>query len=128
MKKLLDTHIFLWFIAGDRRLSTIARTAVESTSDSRLFSVAGLWEIAIKVSLGRLELPSPHGAFLHRMLDDTGISLLPILPEHVELVASLPFHHRDPFDRLLVAQAVHEGLLLVSQDPQVRLYDVEVIG
>jgi PIN domain nuclease of toxin-antitoxin system len=90
LKILVDTHVFLWFIAGDQRLSRTARAAVESITDDKLFSVASLWEIAIKLSLGRLELPSPHGSFLRGMLGDVGIGLLPILPEHVELVASLP--------------------------------------
>jgi len=124
----VDTHVFLWFIAGDQRLSRTARAAVESITDDKLFSVASLGEIAIKLSLGRLELPSPHGSFLRGMLGDVGIGLLPILPEHVELVASLPFRHRDPFDRLLVAQAMHEHLTLVSQDPQFGWYEVPVIS
>ena len=80
------------------------------------------------MSLGRLELPKPHGPFLRQMLANLDIDSLPIAPEHAELVATLPFHHRDPFDRLLVAQAVCEGLTIVSQDPQFAKYGVTVIG
>ena len=128
MSVLIDTHVLLWFLAGDSRLSVEARTAVESVETPRFFSVASLWEIAIKLSLGRLELPTPHGPFLQEMLANLGIQLLPIAPEHVEIVASLPFHHRDPFDRLLVAQCTREGLAIATQDPQFAKYGLTVVG
>lgn len=105
-----------------------ARSVVEATGDQKFFSVASLWEIAIKVSLGRLELAAPHGPFVRQVLVSLGMELLAISAEHVERVASLPFHHRDPFDRLLVAQAMHEGIALITQDPQFSKYDIPVIG
>jgi PIN domain nuclease of toxin-antitoxin system len=117
LKALVDTHVLLWFIAGDGRLSSEARAVVEATSAPRLFSIASLWEIAIKVSLGRLELPTPHGPFVRRVLGDLGMQLLGISAEHVERVASLPFH-----------QVMHEGIPLVTQDPQFARYDIAVIG
>jgi PIN domain nuclease of toxin-antitoxin system len=125
---LIDTHVLLWFLAGNSRLSPEARTAVESSETPKFFSIASLWEIAIKLSLGRLELPTPHGAFLQEMLTSLDIRLLPIAPGHVEVVATLPFHHRDPFDRLLVAQCMREGLAIVTQDPQFAKYGLNVIG
>jgi PIN domain nuclease of toxin-antitoxin system len=128
LSRLLDSHVLLWFIAGDARLSPAARAAVDSADERRLFSIASLWEIAIKVSLGRLELPTPHGPFLRQMLANLEIELLAVSPVHAEAVATLPFHHRDPFDRLLVAQAMCDGLAIVSQDPQFAKYGVPVIG
>jgi len=128
LRVLIDTHVLLWFLAGDSRLSPQARAAVESAETLKFFSIASLWEIAIKLSLGRLELPTPHGAFLREMLANLDIDLLPIAPEHVEGVAAMPFHHRDPFDRLLVAQCMREGLTIVTQDPQFAKYGVPVVG
>ena len=117
MRLLLDTHAFLWWIADDARLSKRARSAIASRRDTCFVSVASCWEIAIKVSLEKLKLESPVDRFIPEQLAVNSFSLLPIEFAHVARVARFAFHHRDPFDRLLAAQAVIEDLTLVSADP-----------
>jgi len=124
MRVLLDTHAFLWWANDDRRLSAPARQAITDTADAFL-SVASCWEIAIKVSRGRLTLPKAIGHFVPEQLGMNGFQLLQIDLDDVARVATLPFHHRDPFDRLLVAQALGEELTLVSADPVFRKYGVK---
>jgi PIN domain nuclease of toxin-antitoxin system len=119
---LLDTHAFLWWTQNDSRLSKPARGAIVD-SDRRL-SLASCWELAIKVSLKRIGFDQPLNQFLTEQMLANGISLLPIEFRHVMRLAQLPFHHRDPFDRLLVAQALEEGLSLVSADPAFDAYGV----
>jgi PIN domain nuclease of toxin-antitoxin system len=126
MTLLLDTHAFLWFVAGDRRLSPAARRALEGARAQPLLSVASVWELAIKSSLGRLSLPEPLEAYLARKLG-TNLRLLALDLPHVVAVERLPFHHHDPFDRLLVAQAITERLPIVTRDREFRKYGVEVI-
>lgn len=121
---LLDTHAFLWWVADDPRLSSKARTTVTKADDVFL-SVASCWEMAIKVSLGKLTLPQPVDRFVSEHLGLNQFALLAVDLEHAARVADLPFHHRDPFDRLLAAQALHEGLTLVSADPVFRKYKVK---
>lgn len=120
MKILLDTHIFLWFVGGDPALSAGSRAAVESPENERLLSVASVWEMAIKVSLGKLTLPGDFGSFVASQMDANDIALLGVEMAHTTGVVGLPFHHRDPFDRLLIAQAIAEQIPIVSQD---RLFD-----
>ena len=124
MRVLLDTHAFLWFIADDERLSAKARRAIGDAEEAYL-SVASCWEIAIKTSLGKLTLPGPVDRFLPEQLALNQFELLHIHLDHAARVASLPWHHRDPFDRLLAAQAAHEKLALVSADPAFRRYGVK---
>ena len=126
MRVLLDTHAFLWFIADDARLSARARTAIGDASEAFL-SLASCWEMAIKVSVGKLTLATPIERFLPEHLAVNGIQLLDIDLADTLAVARLPFHHRDPFDRLLVAQARHEKLTVVSADPVFRKYGVKRI-
>jgi PIN domain nuclease of toxin-antitoxin system len=116
MRLLLDTQAFLWWIADDRRLSRRARSAIANRSNECSVSLASCWEISIKVSLGKLTLDSPVDRFIPEQLDANGFGALPIDFNHVARVARLPFHHRDPFDRLLVAQALVEDLAVVSVD------------
>jgi PIN domain nuclease of toxin-antitoxin system len=116
MRLLLDTHAFLWWIADDARLSKRARSAIASRRDECFVSVASCWEIAIKVSLKKLKLESPVDRFIPEQLAVNSFSLLPIEFAHVAREARFAFHHRDPFDRLLAAQAVIEDLTLVSAD------------
>lgn len=104
MNLLLDTHAFLWFMEGSERISKRAREAIESASGVRVLSVASAWEMAIKASLGKLVLAKPLGELLPPLLADGGIELLPIGMADIARVATLPFHHRDPFDRMLAAQ------------------------
>ena len=122
MAVLLDTQTFLWWVADDPRPSKRAARAIAATEC--LLSVASCWEMAIKASLGKLTLPGAVGRFVQEQLEVNGFSLIAISLEHAAGVADLPFHHRDPFDRLLVAQALAEGLSLVSADPIFRRYGV----
>ncbi|MBI4821925.1 MAG: type II toxin-antitoxin system VapC family toxin [Deltaproteobacteria bacterium] len=123
MKLLLDTHAFLWFVAGDEKLSPAARTSIEQ-GETRILSVASLWEMAIKASIGKLRLDLPFEELVERHVRPNGIELLGIEIRHVSRVAALPFLHRDPFDRLLVAQALGEGLVVVSADESFDAYGV----
>ena len=124
MRVLLDTHAFLWFIADDARLSARARTAIAGASEAFL-SLASCWEMAINLSIGKLTLATPLERFLPEHLSLNGVQLLDIELADATAVASLPFHHRDPFDRLLAAQAKREQLTIVSTDPVFRKYGVK---
>ena len=124
MTLLLDTHLVLWWMAGEAsRISKKALAALGSEGIDPIVSAVTVWEAAIKRGLGKLEAPDD----LLAQLEGAGVELLPITARHADLVASLPLHHRDPFDRLLVAQATVEGLALVTDDESIRRYDVEVI-
>ena len=127
MRLLLDTHCFLWFFTGDSKLSGDARAAIESTSNESLVSIASLWEMAIKSSLGKLDLRLPFAELAARILTDTDSTLLALSVSHLEALQQLPFHHRDPFDRMLVAQAQVEGLTIVTKDENVQSYGVSHI-
>lgn len=127
MNLLLDTHALLWFLAGDARLSGRARTAIEDLGNRRLFSIASAWEIAIKVSLGKLNLIAPFEQIIPGLLYANGIELLPLRPEHVSPLITLPLHHRDPFDRVLVTQAIVENAAIVSADVILDQYDIRRI-
>ncbi len=118
MRLLLDTHMFLWWCAGDRRLTDAERRAIRDGANDVFLSAASVWEMAIKQVLGRLKLPEAASAAVARL----GIERLPIALEHAEATLLLPPLHRDPFDRMLLAQARVEGLTLVSRDPIVRSY------
>ena len=123
MTLLLDTREFLWWVWDDPRLSRRARAAIAATPC--LLSVASCWEMAIKASLGKLTMPLPLDRFFADHLGASEFTLLPIELPHASAVATLAFHHRDPFDRLLAAQALHEKLPLVSADPVFRKYKVK---
>ena len=124
MKILLDTHAFLWFIEDSPKLSTEARSAIEDGFNEPLISVASLWEMAIKVSIGKLDLKKPFETFVPDQIELNGFDQLAISFQHIAAVAKLPFHHRDPFDRLLVAQALVEGIPLVSADDLLDAYGI----
>jgi PIN domain nuclease of toxin-antitoxin system len=121
---LLDTHLVLWWMAGEpSKISEKALAALGSDGVKPIVSAVTIWETAIKRGLGKLDAPVD----LLAQLEGAGVELLPITGRHADLVASLPLHHRDPFDRLLVAQATIEGLPLVSHDESLRDYDIEII-
>jgi|YNPBryunderm2012_1023409.scaffolds.fasta_scaffold01898_6 PIN domain nuclease of toxin-antitoxin system len=124
MRLLLDTHSFLWFISGDERLSSTARTLIEDVHNDVFLSVASLWEMAIKISLGRLRLAQPFEAFISQQISLNRIGLLGITISHTAQVAILPFHHHDPFDRLLIAQSIVEQMPMVSRDPEFDTYGI----
>jgi PIN domain nuclease of toxin-antitoxin system len=121
---LLDAHALLWFLAGHPQLSAAARGLIESAEHQPLVSIANLWEIAIKASLGKLRLARPFEALFPEQLRANGIGVLGLAVRHVAVVATLEFHHRDPFDRLLVAQALAEDLPIISRDSALDAYGV----
>lgn len=125
MRSLLDTHAFLWFVAGDKRLSVRARNRIEARDSEVLLSIASIWEIAIKAALGRLPLPSPVRSFVPQQMTENRIGLLPVALDHALEAGSLPHHHRDPFDRMLVVQARMEELPIISADLELDRYGIE---
>ena len=127
MRALLDTNSFLWFISGSDKLSGQARNFMSELNNQLALSVSGLWEIAIKISLGRLELARPFEQFMQEQLRENAIEVLPIEIRHLTKLIQLPFHHRDPFDRLLIAQAIAEGIPVISADTVFKDYGIEVI-
>jgi len=116
MKLLLDTHTLLWFIAGSASLTASARSLVEDTEHEKFVSIVSIWETAIKVSIGKMSLSAPFDVLFPHQLQINGFELLPVKVEHTSVVTTIPFHHRDPFDRLLIAQAIEEKMTLVSAD------------
>jgi PIN domain nuclease of toxin-antitoxin system len=124
---LLDTHSFLWFIAGDSRLSETARRFIADPQNTVLVSRASLWEIAIKVSIGKLGLAQPYGELIPQQLEHQRIGVLRVELPHLAAVATLPLHHRDPFDRLIIAQALTEIVPAVSIDGAFDAYSVQRI-
>ena len=116
MTVLLDAHAFLWFIMGSPKLSDKARFLNEEQTQQKIVSIATLWEIAIKHSLGRLTLKAPFGQVVSQQLTLNGFEVLEIGVKHLDTLVALPFHHRDPFDRLLIAQAAYEQFPIVSAD------------
>jgi PIN domain nuclease of toxin-antitoxin system len=125
MNYLLDTHTFLWFIDKSPEISVSASQLIELTTEDIYLSTASLWEIAIKHSLGKLKLPSPFLPFVTQELQKNIFLLLPIRIPHLDEVAVLPFHHRDPFDRMLIAQAISEDLTIIGADQVFDLYSVK---
>lgn len=126
MTIVLDTHTFLWFMAGDPRLTRRARRAIDTAGQGWCLSVASVWEMAIKSSLGRLALPAPAEVYVAEKVQ-SGLRVLAIEWSHAAAVERLPFHHHDPFDRLIVAQAQLESLTVVTKDLIFRKYDVNVV-
>jgi PIN domain nuclease of toxin-antitoxin system len=127
MKILLDTHTFLWWITDDQKLSGRAREIISDGSNELFLSAATGWEMAIKAQIGRLKLPGEPIHFILEQMRINAIQSLPIQMNHALHVSTLPQHHRDPFDRLLIAQAQLEGLPVLSSDHQLANYQVEVI-
>jgi len=123
LKLLLDTHAALWFLSGDTRLSENAKRQLTDDTNRILLSAAVVWEVAIKRSLGKLAVPAEYLS----LLLDAGVQPLAVSIAHAAAVEQLPPHHRDPFDRMLVAQAGIEGASVVSRDDALRPYDVTLI-
>ena len=121
---LLDTHAMLWFFWEDSQLSTHAKSLIEDPDNRKLVSIASCWEIAIKTGLGKLNLGEPSRSFLPREIARNNFELLPITLDHATAVETMAHHHRDPFDRLLIAQAMIEGLSLVSADEVFDRYGI----
>jgi len=127
VKLLLDTHVFMWLVSEPERLPPQAAAAVGSDDAYLLLSLASIWEMSIKYGLGKLRLPVPVKEYVPDRLSRTRTDTLAITTAHAVAVADLPRHHGDPFDRMLVAQAMADGLTLISRDPAFRAYDVPVL-
>jgi len=127
MRVLLDTNSFLWFISGSNRLSIDAQRFIADLDNQLVLSLASLWEIAIKISIGKLELLQPFDQLIPQQLKENDIHVMPIELSHLTKILGLPFHHRDPFDRLIIAQALTEGLCVISPDIVFSKYSVKLI-
>ena len=115
MNLLLDTHAYIWFSTNNRELSSAVKRLIEDSENSSYISIASLWEMSIKISLGKLSIDKDFKFVIHD-LTESGINLLPISFDHILMSSALPFHHRDPFDRITVAQSLCEGMKLLSVD------------
>jgi PIN domain nuclease of toxin-antitoxin system len=124
MNILLDTHTFLWYLEDSKQLSYKAAELLEDPSNTLRFSIASLWEISIKLGLGKLSLQNSFSE-LEEVLQQLKIEVLPITFSDTECYLNLPLHHRDPFDRILVAQAINHSLVLVSRDVAFDAYDLQ---
>ena len=127
MRVLLDTHAFLWFILDDARLSPNAAKAISDPVNVVEISPAVYWELAVKISVGKYKLNEPYQSFVEGEIAANRFHVLPIEPRHTAALIGLPFHHRDPFDRLLVAQAISERIAVVSADSMLDSYGVSRI-
>ena len=127
MSYLLDTMIWLWSLWAPEKITDKALVAIRDPSHEVFLSAATAWEVAIKAATGKLRLPEPPGVYVPRRMADQGLRPLPVLHSHAVAVFDLPDHHRDPFDRLLVAQAKLEGLVLVTADRIVEKYPVDTL-
>jgi PIN domain nuclease of toxin-antitoxin system len=128
MRLLLDTHVFLWYISADPQLPAVFRDAIRDPANEAYLSAASVWEAVIKYALGKLPLPEAPAAYLPRQRAAHRISPLPIEEGDFVRLASLPLLHRDPFDRILVAQALQHGFTLITVDDAVRAYPVPVLA
>ena len=124
MRLLLDTHALYWYVEDHPQLSKSAQQLIQDASNEILISPASYWEMAIKISIGKWRLNDPYEKFLDIAINSYGFEILPILPTHTQEVVGLPFHHRDPFDRLLVSQAIAERIPIVSSDSNFDRYSV----
>ena len=127
MQILLDTHAFIWFIEGINRLSSTARDSILKPENQLYLSIASLWEIAIKLNLDRLSFAEPFEQLIPHQMKLNSIHSLPISLLHLNQLIDLPFHHRDPFDRLLIAQAISEKLPIITRDKSFPDYEVVLI-
>jgi PIN domain nuclease of toxin-antitoxin system len=125
VRLLLDTHTFLWFIGGEVALSPYARELIEDRANERLLSIASLWEMAIKRSRDRLTLTLSFTDLVAQHVHGNAIELFGILPHHLDVLMTLPFYHKDPFDRLMIAQGQAENIPIVSRDPAFDDYAIQ---
>ncbi len=127
MDLLLDTHTLIWMSSQPDRLSSPARVFLENENNTVAVSMISFWEMAIKIGLGKLDLGTNWMSRLLKFMADNAVSTLPLCPEHCTTLSALPFIHRDPFDRMLISQALSENLILVTKDSHMRNYGVEVV-
>ena len=126
MRLLLDTHTFLWFLGGDSELSKQARTLIEKPQHEKYISIASFWEISIKNSFGKLTLDVPFSELKIEAIKNS-FQILPITFEDTLQLNILPFHHRDPFDRIIISQAMNNDLAIISRDSNICLYNTNVL-
>ena len=125
MRLLLDTHSFIWFFMGNPKLSNLVRNLIEDENNEKLLSIASVWEMAIKHSQGKLSFGLPFEVFIAEQLTFKNLDLLNINLKHITVISSLPLHHRDPFDRLIIAQAMVENIPILSADPLFDSYPIQ---
>ena len=126
MQLLIDTQIFIWFVENDNQLPVSISKELESSKNSIIISIASLWEMAIKISLGKLQL----NCSIEKMIDllyKNGFEILPILPEHIIKLSTLEYYHRDPFDRIIISQGLFENLTIITKDENFSKYNIKVI-
>lgn len=128
MKYLLDTHCFLWWLTEPKRLSAQASKVIRNRENQVYLSAASSWEISIKYKLGKLPLPIKPAEYVISRVTACGFSQLSINHQHALLAGSLPLHHHDPFDRMLIAQAVFEKMCLITVDDKIKVYDVDILS
>ncbi|MEG5173820.1 type II toxin-antitoxin system VapC family toxin [Microcoleus sp. B3-D7] len=126
MRLLLDTHTLIWFFAGDSQLSNTARILMEDEDNNKLISIASIWEMAIKESKGHLNLSLPLHEYIEQKLSWEDFNLLNINLDHLSQIVTMPFYHKDPFDRLLIAQAIMEGIPILSKDSAFDAYSKNI--
>ena len=126
MNILIDTHAFMWFVNGDAHLGTNARQRIENPDNTNYMSVGSLWEIAIKINIGKLTVSYPYDTVIQQ-IEENEIELLPIKFIHTQQLIDLPLHHRNPFDRLIIAQAMAENMVVVTKDENFNCYPIEII-
>ncbi|AFY49650.1 hypothetical protein Nos7524_3876 [Nostoc sp. PCC 7524] len=127
MRLMLDTHTFLWFIEGSLNLSDTAKNLIEDQRNQRFLSIASLWEMSIKVSIGKLQLGMNFAELVKQQVYGNAIELLEIRPEHLDKLAQLPFYHKDPFDRLIISQSLVESIPIVTKDSMFESYPVQIL-
>lgn len=127
MKLLLDTHVLIWFLREPHELPPKVLAAIEEAGENAVVSMVSLWEIAIKTSLNKLRIPRPFQELFPHGVTESGMSLLGIEPRHLNALSTMPWHHRDPFDRMLIAQAQVDGFTLVSCDGFFPAYGIPLL-
>lgn len=127
MRLLLDTHTLIWFDSEPSQLSAVCRSMLADRSNSLILSIASIWEMQVKCQAGRLNLRVPLSRLIDEQSQNNGLEILPIQPQHVYALQKLPDVHRDPFDRIMIAQAIVENLLFVSKDSLVSQYPVQQV-
>lgn len=125
MRLLLDTHTFIWFVTDSPKLSVMVKELIENETNEKLLSIASIWEMAIKHSTGKLSFGLPFKVFIQQQLSFNSIDLLNSSLDHIDVVATLPLHHRDPFDRLLIAQSMVEQIPILSADSTFDAYSIQ---
>ena len=125
-QNLLDTHTLIWYVNGDQQLSANAKASIEVDDAINFVSIASLWEMAIKISLGKLAVKIPFNQ-IAKQIEENGFEILPITFEDLLTISALPFHHRDPFDRIIIAQGFNNGLTIISRDKSFDSYNLKIV-